>query len=302
MQHKKYVLAAAVFFITLASSSAQYQVFDASNWLTAIDQLYTGYDIVTNTIKRIEQGYKQLQYYYDAAQNWKFDDIQWDGDFDFRDEIRQANRSVNRQLTNIRRIKEILTEETFSMGDESYTMKDVCGFGDADKNLFDLVKQTGKVNQTAFENAASTFEKNLSYKEKEKIWRKYGISPKNFAMVYGIEKQLNPLMQEQIAQATDKAEELKRQNSAERSNAITSEILTAEDQNPTQVAQKTALLINQLVEQLSDLGISLDKASGFTVWKYQLDRQEKQNEREKQLYEEKTMRKDDSPDSIFSAG
>ena len=35
-----------------------YPVMDITNWLAAIDQLYSSYDMVMNTIKQVEQAYQ----------------------------------------------------------------------------------------------------------------------------------------------------------------------------------------------------------------------------------------------------
>ena len=89
---KKFKLVVIALLFTNISfiNAAGLLTFDASNWLTAIDQLYSSYDMVMNTLKQIEQGYEQFQFHLEQAKSWDLDNISWDGDLDFRDEIKSV--------------------------------------------------------------------------------------------------------------------------------------------------------------------------------------------------------------------
>ena len=115
-------------------------VFDASNWLTAIDSLYSSYDMVMNTLKQIEQGYQQFQFYLEQAKSWDLDNISWDGDLDFRDEIKSVTNRVNKQITNIRKIEEIFTTKQYSAGGMTFTVADLVGAGDRNRDLLDVMR------------------------------------------------------------------------------------------------------------------------------------------------------------------
>ena len=56
---KKFKLVVIALLFTNISfiNAAGLLTFDASNWLTSIDHLYSSYDMVMNTLKQIEQGY-----------------------------------------------------------------------------------------------------------------------------------------------------------------------------------------------------------------------------------------------------
>lgn len=89
--------------LTVSSVSATgYPVFDISGWLTAIDQLYEQYDMVMNTITQIENQYQQIQQAVERAKTIDWENISFDGDFDIRNDIRDANKRVNKLLNQAR--------------------------------------------------------------------------------------------------------------------------------------------------------------------------------------------------------
>ena len=78
---------------TLSVHATGYPVFDISGWLTAIDQLYQQYDMVMNTITQIENQYQQIQQAVERAKSIDWNNIRFDGDFDIRNDIKDANKS-----------------------------------------------------------------------------------------------------------------------------------------------------------------------------------------------------------------
>ena len=141
---KLLMLCSVLFCLPSASMAQGYPVIDVTNWLAAIDQLYSSYDMVMNTIKQVEQAYQQYQFYLEQAKSWDLDNIQWDGDLDFRDKIKDVTRSVNKQLTNIRKIEEIFTTKQYSVGGMTFTVADLVGAGNDEKDLASVLKGVGK--------------------------------------------------------------------------------------------------------------------------------------------------------------
>ena len=68
---KKFKLVVIALLFTNISfiNAAGLLTFDASNWIASIDQLYSSYDMVMNTLKQIEQGYQQFQFYLEQAKS-----------------------------------------------------------------------------------------------------------------------------------------------------------------------------------------------------------------------------------------
>ena len=179
---KKFKLVVIALLFTNISfiNAAGFLTFDASNWIAAIDQLYSSYDMVMNTLKQIEQGYQQFQFYLEQAKSWDLENISWDGDLDFRDEIKSVTNRVNKQITNIRKIEEIFTTKQYSAGGMTFTVADLVGAGDKDKDLLDVMRNVGSEIKNSWDQAAEALVNELSEDQKRAIWQKYGISPKNF--------------------------------------------------------------------------------------------------------------------------
>ena len=147
------IIAGACLAITPISATG-YPVFDVSGWLTAIDQLYQQYDMVMNTITQIENQYNMIQQNIERAKSIDWDNIQFDGDFDIRNDIRDANKRVNRLLTSSRNIKSLMTSPSIQCGYGSYSLADLCGMNGAEHNFFAACTDTEKYMTDSMEYAA----------------------------------------------------------------------------------------------------------------------------------------------------
>ena len=76
------------------------------------------------------QNYQQIQMAIEQAKSWKFEDLDFnDGNllenFDIRDEIQDATKQVNRQLNNVRKIRDTFEKENMQIGNKKFSMKDL---------------------------------------------------------------------------------------------------------------------------------------------------------------------------------
>lgn len=260
-------------------------VFDAANWLSSIEKFYQGYDQIMNTLQMIEQNYQQIQMAIEQAKSWKFEDLDFnDGNllenFDIRDEIQDATKQVNRQLNNIRKIRDTFEKENMQIGNKKFSMKDLAGLGDKDKTLIDIVKDTIVMEKNDFAAACEELTKQLTDEEKMVIWQKYGLSPQNFMMV----KNLDQKMQEQVttvmANANAKVEELRWGEDAAKTNAIIQKIFQGDDLTEKELAQSQLLLDKLNGEKLSQLQDALNNSFAWLAWKDRRDEQKRQLEKE----------------------
>ncbi len=183
-----------VFFCTVQKISAQSVVFDPTNYFVAIDTLYSSYDQIMNTVEMIKNQYEQLQHFIEQAQTWQFDDIQWDGDWDFRNELRSATTSINRQINNIRMIDYNLTKRKISLGGHSYTLADLVGVGEGD-NLVEALDNTYSwMRNDVMKTAIAGFEGRMTDEQKKAIMRKYGLSPANYIYLQEKKKAVGDLV------------------------------------------------------------------------------------------------------------
>lgn len=274
-------------------------VFDAANWLSSIEKFYQGYDQIMNTLQMIEQNYQQIQMAIEQAKSWKFEDLDFnDGNllenFDIRDEIQDATKQVNRQLNNVRKIRDTFEKENMQIGNKKFSMKDLAGLGDKDKTLIDIVKDTIVMEKNDFAAACEELTKQLTDEEKMLIWQKYGLSPQNFMMV----KNLDQKMQEQVttvmANANAKVEELRWGEDAAKTNAIIQKIFQGDDLTEKELAQSQLLLDKLNGEKLSQLQDALNNSFAWLAWKDRRDEQKRQLEQE-QGYEQikRSMEKDE---------
>lgn len=260
-------------------------VFDAANWLSSIEKFYQGYDQIMNTLQMIEQNYQQIQMAIEQAKSWKFEDLDFnDGNllenFDIRDEIQDATKQVNRQLNNVRKIRDTFEKENMQIGNKKFSMKDLAGLGDKDKTLIDIVKDTIVMEKNDFAAACEELTKQLTDEEKMVIWQKYGLSPQNFMMV----KNLDQKMQEQVttvmANANAKVEELRWGEDAAKTNAIIQKIFQGDDLTEKELAQSQLLLDKLNGEKLSQLQDALNNSFAWLAWKDRRDEQKRQLEQE----------------------
>lgn len=260
-------------------------VFDAANWLSSIEDFYQGYDQIMNTLQMIEQNYQQIQMAIEQAKSWKFEDLDFnDGNFlenfDIRDEIQDATKQVNRQLNNVRKIRDTFEKENMQIGNKKFSMKDLAGLGDKDKTLIDIVKDTIVMEKNDFAAACEELTKQLTDEEKMVIWQKYGLSPQNFMMV----KNLDQKMQEQVttvmANANAKVEELRWGEDAAKTNAIIQKIFQGDDLTEKELAQSQLLLDKLNGEKLSQLQDALNNSFAWLAWKDRRDEQKRQLEQE----------------------
>lgn len=267
-KNSKFIIALFISLNMVAFSfSIGTPVFDASNWLTAIDSLYSSYDMVMNTLKQIEQGYQQFQFYLEQAKSWDLENISWDGDLDFRDEIKSVTNRVNKQITNIRKIEEIFTTKQYSAGGMTFTVADLVGAGDRDRDLLDVMKNVGNEMKNSWDQAAEALVNELSEDQKRAIWQKYGISPINFTYMQQKKQLLQDVANQFITYATAESEALEAQAEADVAvaDAVIAEATNGNEHTEKELLQQNLVLSRELIKNISDLKLAVRQAAGQTA-------------------------------------
>lgn len=266
---KKFKLVVIALLFTNISfiNAAGLLTFDASNWLTAIDQLYSSYDMVMNTLKQIEQGYQQFQFHLEQAKSWDLENISWDGDLDFRDEIKSVTNRVNKQITNIRKIEEIFTTTQYSAGGMTFTVADLVGAGDKDKDLLDVMRNVGSEIKNSWDQAAEALVNELSEDQKRAIWQKYGISPINFTYMQQKKQLVQNVADQFIAYATAESQVLEAQAEADVAvaDAVVAEATNGNEHTEKELLQQNLVLSRELIKNISDLKLAVRQAAGQTA-------------------------------------
>lgn len=219
-------------------------VFDPTNWISGLDRLYATYDEIQNSIKRIQQNYEAMQHAIEQAQSLDWENIEWDGDFDFRDELRQAGTQINKRLTIMRKAEDCFTKKVIKFGKQSFSYADL------------MTEEGWKGMGAAFETSAENSYKNacdawvgkLTDKQKATIIRKYGVTPANYYRVKAREAILQAEMTKIIGQAESELQNEELQKNQEQINAVMQKIMQGGTQK--QIAQYTALLQKLTLERM----------------------------------------------------
>lgn len=283
-----FVAAATLFaFLPATSFTTGYPVFDASNWLSAIDQLYQMYDMVNNTITQIENQYKSIQQSIEAAKSIDWDNIRFDGDFDIRNDIKDANKRVNKLLTQARNIKQTLTTPSINCGNVKYSIADLCGATSSDmwesrKNLLTAVSDYKYYMTSTMKSAVDSVVEGLNDEQQKAIWAKYGISPKNYVFVQQSTSKVMDAAMKVMGKATEQAQELSMEEKIARGNTIIEAALQNLDSNgqPTAAGMQEAQLhLTQMVqEQLLELGFTMSEIGDMVAAKMIAEDAQKQAE------------------------
>lgn len=278
--------------ITVSNVSATgYPVFDISGWLTAIDQLYSQYDMVMNTITQIENQYRQIQQAIDRAKSIDWENIRFDGDFDIRNDIKDANKRVNKLLNQARTIKNTITSPSIDCGYGRYSLADLCGMNGPDHNFFAACKDMENHMTDSMKFAIDAIEGNLTEKQRVYIWKKYGISPQNYLFVQQSVAQVKSQASKVMAKATDEAIQLQREDKIARTNAVLEAAYsqTDSDGNMTEAAANEAnlFLTQQTVDELIALEEAINDVASLSASRMINEENEKQVEADELLAEQR---------------
>lgn len=254
---------------------AQLAVFDPTNWLTAISELYATYDQIMNTVQQLKTQYEQLQHAYEMAKTWDFSNLKWDGDWDFRNEISNAGAAVNRQLTRLRNLTGVLQSQNIRLGGMSYSIADLVGAGDANKNILNFVKSGAEwMSNEQMSRAVRGFTGKMSEREKRAIWSKYGISPENFVFVKETEKFLKKQTDRVLAAGLDENTNELIESTTKKYGDVFAAAMNGK--NPTEILQQIAAMLKLLGEQINTLNTSLNQIG--TLYATHIEREKTQQD------------------------
>ncbi|MCQ2588975.1 MAG: hypothetical protein MJ179_00985 [Treponema sp.] len=272
-----------VFLAVISSfvNAAGMLTFDIENWLQAIEDVYATYDLVNNSITQIENQYRQIQRAIDSAKNIDWENIQFDGDFDIRNDIRSATKRVNQLLNEANEIKESLTTPTINLGANSYSIADLCGVNGNGKNITAAMKDVKNFMAANLALVVDDLEKKMTEEEKMAVWNMYGISPRNYLFVQQSARQLADKASSALGKVQNQAKQM-RIDYLNGDNAIIDAALQSIDAegNMTQGAANEGILrmLGRLSEWLYRLGDDINEATALNSIKMINEEAEKQAE------------------------
>ncbi len=263
-----------------------------SNWLTAIDQLYSNYDMVMNTITQIENQYKAINQAIENMKGIDWENIRFDGDFDIRNDIRNANKRVNRLLSQANAIKDTLNTTIIQTDGASYSLADLCGVGDDGKGFASCVTDVYGYMKTNMLQAAASAVGNLSEEQEMAIWAKYGISPRNYYLVAQTSKQIRNAASKNIAKTTEEARKLVREQKAAMLDPIIQAAIDAKTSDgtiPEGALQEASLMMQKLMlDDNESLREAIEDACAMISQKLIAEEQQKEIEASQKGQSKKT--------------
>lgn len=311
---KIFCLISMVLFGTISSFAQTGIVHDpinnipiVSNWLNAIDQLYANYDMITNTITQIENQYKAINQAIENAKGIDWENIHFDGDFDIRDDIKDANKRVNRLLSQANKIKDTLNTSIINVGGQSYSLADICGAGEDGKNFASCVEDVYGYMKDNMLQAAASAVGNLSEEQEKAIWQKYGISPKNYYLVAQTSKLIRDKASVCIAATTDEARAMVREEKVAQLNTVVKAAMEAKTTDGTipegALEEATMLASKLMVDECMQVREAIENAAAATAQKLLADEKQKEiDASEKQIEEKSAEILDNNIPGSFAAG
>ena len=261
-----------------------------SNWFTAIDTLYSNYDMVMNTITQIENQYKAINQAIENAKGIDWENIRFNGDFDIRNDIQNANKRVNSLLSQANAIKDTLNTSIISVGGQSYSLADICGHGEDGKDFASCVTDVYGYLKSNMMQAAASAVGNLSEAQEKAIWQKYGISPRNYYLVAQASKQVREKALTCIAATTEEARALVREEKIAKLNTVVKaamEAKTSDGTIPEGALQEASMLASKLmVDECMSLREAVENAAAASAQKILAEEQQKEVEASEKLAEE----------------
>lgn len=202
-----------------------YPVMDVANLVQAIETAYQYYQQIQNTIEQVQNTYKQIEQAAQQMATINFDDLKNLGDnfsgmsdnpFEFitgvRNSAQDITKSVNKQMNKVNDLQDSLTKKSIKFGDVDFSVADLCGAGDPGKNIVGFTQNAWDVTVKAGQDAVAGYTGNLTYKQKQKIMKQYGMSPKNYATLELANYQLSEALKKSNLESTEEGISLTLQN------------------------------------------------------------------------------------------
>ena len=254
-----------------------YPVFDVSTWLATLDELYNTYDMITNTISQIENQYKMIEQNIERAKSIDWDNITFDGDFDVRNDIRNANKRVNKLLSCGNNIKKTITTPSINVGNTKWSIADLCGMSDPDGNgerrniTVAIGDYSGYIKEHTVDAIHKNFTEGLTEQQKVAIWQKYGISPTNYYFITTAHNEVLKGASNVLANAASFAQEGKLEAQLLRNSDILRAAAETTDSegNKTETGLLEAMLylFDQMSAQLVQLENAMYDSASFSASK-----------------------------------
>lgn len=177
-------------------------VFDLTNMLNTLEQIYQTYDEINSMIEQVENGYKQIEQGINMVKSFNFEEMSledwssegglkgaWENIGKSRTRLRQAGGYVSQKQEEMAAIKKKLNSNIISFNGVNYSISDLCtGIGsNGEKSIMGLARNMAGYAVDKYKTAAKGYTEGLTYNERQNIARYYGVSPEAYFLEQSVE-------------------------------------------------------------------------------------------------------------------
>ena len=268
-----------VFLIGGIGSSAFAQgmpVLDVANLMNAIEQLYQYYQQIQNTIEQVQNTYTQIEQAAQQMASMNWDDLKDLGsNFDgvgenpfevitgVRNSAQDITKAVNKNMNKVNALKDSLTKESISFGGMKVSVADLCGAGEPGKNVLGFAKNAWNHTVDTSKKAVAGYVGKLSYGQKQKIMRQYGMSPENYATLELANYQLSELVKDANVKSTVQGQKQILEDCENDANAIATLAKNLPDGSVFAATQLVASGLAQTERMMGNMHNSISKGFGM---------------------------------------
>lgn len=306
---RKIIALAVVVSISVSNVFANYPVIDISNLMNAVTQLYAIYDEVNATIEQVQNTYNQLNKQIESMKNMNWDDLQssfdsdtwsesggvqgaWENIGNFRTNLTNATNAINENLNIFQGVKNTLENKSVTCMGKQYSVAGLFGIGKyGQNNLMNMPAAAIDYVKNAGEEIAKGYAGKLTYKEKQDIMQKWGLSPENYAYVKLVEEQVSDITSTLITKGSDEWYTAQMTKAAENNDALLKLSNNAGESMVSQM-QATGGMILAVKEQILNLtqgvretGAMFAKESVRKQVQEQAEKEDEFNRRERERLE-----------------
>lgn len=295
---KAIIVIFALAFTGAKSFATGYPVLDVANLMQSIEAVYQYYQQIQNTIEQVQNTYTQIEQAAQQMASMNWDDLKSLGDnfsgmgdnpFEVitgvRNSAQDITKAVNKNMNKINALQDSLSKESISFGGMDVSMADLVGAGDPDKNIWGFTKnawdytvgttdENGNKVPGAFDDAIAGWEGKLTYKQKQKLMKKYGMSPKNYATLQLANYQLNEVVKNGGIMSTAAAQKQLLEDCENDANAIQTLAKNLPDGSVFAATQLVSSGLAQTERTLGNMHSTINSIFGFLTSKMKSDKTE----------------------------
>ena len=266
MKRRLTVVLVLLVFLSGSLTAQGMAVFDFSNWLSAIDQVYATYDQIQNTINMVENQYKQIQKAREAAKGIEWDNpntyFKFTGLQNLRSDLQGTGQRMNRLISMAQNITSSLQQPSLQFGNVRYSVADLFGLGDENKNIYTALGDTRDYINDSMRGVIDTLANEMTDEQKMAIWAEYGVSPSNYLYAQQVSSYVAESAKKALARTSEDAKNLLYESQETAAELVKVALETTdEDGNSTEGAFRDANLalldlvntsINSCTEAVAD--------------------------------------------------